>query len=172
MLYRLVINKENEQIIFSEKNISNINIKSNFSKKNIRNVKVELDLEINDKIKKILKCKEIKEIYKLNNWSLNSLKKKDVYRELILEIIENNKVIRGIYFPKACISKYEEKYKDDFGNSKYFLCLEQRKEELEDIRIKFDYLVAHNEKSVKVENSIKAKFKDFLNKFIELFKFN
>lgn len=172
MTYQLIINKNDEKIVLNENNISSIIINSKAFNSLKRNTQIEVKLKLHGKIKKIFKSKERKHIYNLISWSLSSYKKKSDYRDLTLEIINDNKVLRGIHFPQACIVKYEENYIEEFMKSKYVICFEQRKEQLENTKIKFDYTPLYNKEGYKLKDIIKIKLKNTFLKIINLFKKN
>lgn len=76
---------------------------------------------------------------KLAKWSLVSAESSDAYRDLVLEVISGDVVVRNVHLPNAFIVDYQEEYNDKGGVGVFNAVFKQKKEKTEDVTIEGGY---------------------------------
>lgn len=76
---------------------------------------------------------------KLAKWSLVSAEKADAYRDLTLDVISGDIVVRSIHLPNAFIVDYTENYTDKNGVGTFTAVFKQKKEKTEDVTLEGGY---------------------------------
>lgn len=76
---------------------------------------------------------------KLAKWSLVSAESSDAYRDLVLEVISGDVVVRNVHLPNAFIVDYQEEYNDKGGVGVFYAVFKQKKEKTEDVTIEGGY---------------------------------
>lgn len=140
MGFRLVIEGANETINLGMDNIQRVKYTSDTpNDSNARATDLGITLTVEGKIITAVDGDEADDTKKLALWSLVSAEKADAYRNLTLEIIAADQVVRKITFPNAFIVDYEEHFGDEAGTGTYAVIIKQKKDKLETIEIEGGY---------------------------------
>ncbi|WP_371367045.1 hypothetical protein SRRS_11660 [Sporomusa rhizae] len=78
---------------------------------------------------------------KLTKWSLVPAEKADCYRQLYVEVIAADQIVRKYSFPNAFVVDYVEDYADLEGTGVFELMLKQKKDKLPAVKIEGGYNV-------------------------------
>lgn len=140
MGFRLKIKGKNEEINLGMDNITKVKYKSDTPEiSDARATDIGLILEVEGKIITPVNGEEADDTKKFANWSLVSAESADAYRELVLEVLSGDIVVREIKMPHTFIVKYEEDYNSKNGVGEYKALLRQKKEKTEDAKIEGGY---------------------------------
>ena len=132
MGFRLSIKGKNEEIKLGMDNIISAKYKSDTpDDSDARATDVGLVLHVKGKIITPVNGEEADDTKKFAKWSLVSAESSDAYRELTLEVISGDIVVRQIKMPNAFIVDYEEDYTDKGGVGEFAATLKQKKEKTE-----------------------------------------
>lgn len=140
MGFRLVIEGANETINLGMDNIQNVKYTSDTpNDSNARATDLGITLTVEGKVITAVDGDEADDTKKMALWSLVSAEKADAYRNLTLEVIAADQVVRKISFPNAFIVDYEENFGDEAGTGVYKVIIKQKKDKLEAIEIEGGY---------------------------------
>ncbi|MGL5202130.1 MAG: membrane-associated protease 1 [Cetobacterium sp.] len=140
MGFRLKIKGKNEEINLGMDNITTVKYKSDTpDDSDARATDVGVILEIEGKIITPVNGEEADDTKKFAIWSLVSAESADAYREVSLEVISGDVVVRKIDMPNSFIVDYEEDYNDKGGVGEFKAVLKQKKEKTEDAKIEGGY---------------------------------
>lgn len=140
MGFRLVIEGANETINLGMDNIQNVKYTSDTpNDSNARATDLGITLTVEGKIITAVDGDDADDTKKMALWSLVSAEKADAYRNLTLEVIAADQVVRKISFPNAFIVDYEENFGDEAGTGTYQVIIKQKKDKLEAIEIEGGY---------------------------------
>lgn len=140
MGFRLKIKGKNEEINLGMDNITKVKYKSDTpNDSDARATDVGVILEVEGKIITPVNGEGADDTKKFAIWSLVSAESADAYREVSLEVISGDVVVRKIDMPHTFIVDYEEDYNDKGGVGEFKAILKQKKEKTEDAKIEGGY---------------------------------
>jgi hypothetical protein len=137
--FRLTIEGQNETISLGMDNITRASYKSDtVDSSNARSTDLGLELRVKGKIITAVDG-EADDTQKIAQWSTVSAEKADAYRNVILETIAGDQVVRKFTLPNAFVVDYEESFGYDEGAGEFELFLKQKKDKNEFITIEGGY---------------------------------
>ncbi len=140
MGFRLVVEGANETITLGADNIQGVKYMSDTpNDSNARATDLGITLEVSGKIITAVDGEEADHTMKLATWSLVSAEKADAYRNVTLEVIAADQVVRKVTFPNAFVVDYSEDFGDNQGTGTYSLIVKQKKEKTEFVTIEGGY---------------------------------
>ncbi len=140
MGFRLVVEGANETITLGSDNIQGVKYMSDTpNDSNARATDLGITLEVTGKIITAVDGEEADHTMKLATWSLVSAEKADAYRNVTLEVIAADQVVRKVTFPNAFVVDYSEDFGDNQGTGTYSLIVKQKKEKTEFVTIEGGY---------------------------------
>ncbi len=140
MGFRLVVEGANETITLGSDNIQGVKYMSDTpNDSNARATDLGITLEVSGKIITAVDGEEADHTMKLATWSLVSAEKADAYRNVTLEVIAADQVVRKVTFPNAFVVDYSEDFGDNQGTGTYSLIVKQKKEKTEFVTIEGGY---------------------------------
>ncbi len=140
MGFRLTVEGANESITLGSDNIQGVKYMSDTpNDSNARATDLGITLEVSGKIITAVDGEEADHTMKLATWSLVSAEKADAYRNVTLEVIAADQVVRKVTFPNAFVVDYSEDFGDNQGTGTYSLIVKQKKEKTEFVTIEGGY---------------------------------
>lgn len=98
---------------------------------NARSTDVGTILELEGKIITAVNGEKSDDTMKLGLWSLVPAEKADCYREVVLEVIAADQVVRKISMPNAFVIDYTEKFGHTEGVGTFHIIMKQKKDKTE-----------------------------------------
>jgi hypothetical protein len=140
MGFRLTVEGANETITLGMDNVETVKYMSDTpNDSNARATDLGLTLELTGKIITAVDGEEADDTMKLATWSLVSAEKADAYRNVFVEVIAADQVVRKITLPNAFVVDYSEDFGDTTGTGTYSLIVKQKKEKTEFVTIEGGY---------------------------------
>jgi len=132
MGFRLKVEGQNETIDLGMENIEQAEYKTDTpDDSNARSTDVGTLITVKGKIITALNGEEADHTLKLAKWSIVSAEKADCYRNVILEVIAADQVVRKVTLPNAFVVDYTEKYGDTEGVGTFEIVIKQKKDKTE-----------------------------------------
>lgn len=129
MGFRVKIEGKSDTIQLGTDCVKDVNYCSESSRDSrARSSNVSIILEITGKIRISSEGEEVDEARKLAKWSLISSEKSDAYRELTLEVISADQVVRKVDLPHAFVVDYIEDFDESEGLGSFDLVVKQKKD--------------------------------------------
>ncbi|WP_018249143.1 hypothetical protein [Orenia marismortui] len=139
MGFRLTIEGQNETISLGMDNITTAHFKSDTpDDSNARATDLGSIMEVAGKIITPVDG-EPDDTMKLATWSQVSAEKADAYRNVILEVIAGDQVVRKVTFPNAFVVDYTEDFGHTEGIGTFNLFIKQKKDKNELVTIEGGY---------------------------------
>ncbi|TDX58966.1 membrane-associated protease 1 [Orenia marismortui] len=139
MGFRLTIEGQNETISLGMDNITTAHFKSDTpDDSNARATDLGSIMEVTGKIITPVDG-EPDDTMKLAIWSQVSAEKADAYRNVILEVIAGDQVVRKVTFPNAFVVDYTEDFGHTEGIGTFNLFIKQKKDKNELVTIEGGY---------------------------------
>lgn len=143
MGFRMTIKGKNEEIKLGMDNIISVKyISDTPNDSDARATDIGIILEVTGKIITPVNGEEADDTKKFAMWSLVSAESADAYREVSLEVIAGDVVVRKIDLPHAFVVDYEEDYNSKGGVGEFKAILKQKKEKTEEAKIEGGYQAA------------------------------
>lgn len=140
MGFKLLIKGASGDLNFEKENITNVKFKSDTpDDSNARASELGSILEIKGKILSPVNGEEADQTKQMLIWSLVEAEKSDAYREVEVEVIAGDTVVRKINFSNAFVVDYIEDYNSNGGVGEFILVLKQKKDKLKDVKIEGGY---------------------------------
>lgn len=140
MGFRLTIEGANETIELGMDNIETVKYMSDTpDDSNARATDLGLTLEVSGKIITAVDGEEADDTMKISQWSLVSAEKADCYRNVFVEVIAADQVVRKITLPNAFVVDYAEDFGDSTGTGTFNLVVKQKKEKTEFVTVEGGY---------------------------------
>lgn len=140
MGFRMTIKGKNEEIKLGMDNIVSVKyISDTPNDSDARATDIGIILEVTGKIITPVNGEEADDTKKFATWSLVSAESADAYREVSLEVIAGDVVVRKIDLPHAFVVDYEEDYNSKGGVGEFKAILKQKKEKTEEATIEGGY---------------------------------
>ena len=129
MGFRINIEGKSETIELGTDCIEDVNYCSESARDSAaRSSDVCILLEVEGKIRISTEGEEVDEARKLAKWSLVSSEKADAYRDIVLEVISADQVVRKVELPHAFVIDYIEDFDEDEGLGHFDLVVKQKKD--------------------------------------------
>ncbi len=140
MGFRFIAEGPNDTIELGMENLTDVNYRSETpNDSNARATDVGSMLDVEGKILASTEGEEADETKKLAEWSLVSAEKVDAYRDVTIEVISADQVVRKLKFPQAFVVDYTEDYGADEGVGSFDLVLKQKRDKNDLIEIEGGY---------------------------------
>ncbi|MGL4862230.1 membrane-associated protease 1 [Cetobacterium sp.] len=140
MGFRLKIKGKNEEIVLGVENIINASFYADTpDDSNARATDLGVILEVAGKIITPINGEKPDDTKKLAKWSLVSAESADAYRELELDVIAGDIVVRQIKMPHAFVVDFAEYYSATEGAGEFRVVFKQKKEKTEEAEIEGGY---------------------------------
>ncbi|MGM0368828.1 MAG: membrane-associated protease 1 [Bacillota bacterium] len=139
MGFRLKIEGESETIELGMENINDVTYRSDTpDDSDARATDLATELVVSGKILAAVDG-EPDHTKKLAIWSLVNAESSDAYRNMVLEVIAGDQVVRKLTFPNSFIVDYTEEFGHTEGVGTFILVLRQKKDKLIDVAIDGNY---------------------------------
>ena len=139
MGFRLTIEGQSETIKLGMENINDVSYRSDTpNDSNARATDLSTVIAVSGKILAGVEG-EPDQTKKLALWSLVSAERADAYRNLVLEVISGDQVVRKVTFPNAFVVDYTESFGHTEGVGTFMLVLKQKKDKLPAVAIDGNY---------------------------------
>ena len=140
MGFRLKIKGETEEILLGMENILEAGYKSDTpDDSDARATDIGVIITVTGKIITPVQGETEDDTRKLAKWSLVSSEKADAYRDLTLEVISGDIMVRSIHLPNAFIVDYTEDYTDKRRIGVFKAIFKQKKEKTTDVTLEGGY---------------------------------
>jgi hypothetical protein len=140
MGFRMKIEGENDTIELGPDCLEDVNYCSESSRGGAaRSTDVDFILEVDGKIRISTEGDAVDESRKVAKWSLVSAEKANAYRNVILEVIAADQVVRKIEMPHAFVVDYIEDFGKDEGLGSFDLIIKQKKDRNDLVNIEGGY---------------------------------
>ena len=140
MGFRLIVEGESETIELGRENITKVSYRSETpDDSNARATDVGSMLDVEGKILASTEGEEADDTRKLADWSLVSAEQCDAYRDVTLEVISADQVIRKMEFPNAFVVDYTEDYGHTQGVGTFELIMKQKRDKNDLVAIEGGY---------------------------------
>jgi hypothetical protein len=106
---------------------------------NARSTEVGSILTVTGKIITAIDGDKADDTIKLGTWSLVSAEKADCYRNVTVEVVAADQIVRKITIPNAFVVDYTEQYGDTEGVGTFELIVKQKKDKNEFVKLEGGY---------------------------------
>ncbi|WP_110955863.1 hypothetical protein [Anaerosinus massiliensis] len=126
MGFKLTVTGENATVQLGEKVINSVDVSTSTESSALAKTNIVATMTVSGKLLSNNKAMDDLETEKMFAWSLVPPEDKDAYRSVIVEVVSAGRVPRKIYFPKAFVVDYNEKYSHADGAGEFSLVMRQK----------------------------------------------